>query len=112
MKEEAAAVDGEIVIITFHPHPRKVVSSVFTGVRLINTLEEKLDILSELGSIMWLSCRLLMHLQTSQRRTILRIFWSTNSSPYNHYGYDHRLEKNAKVITCCSKKKPQYIIIK
>ena len=48
MKEEAAAVDGETVIITFHPHPRKVVSSVFTGVRLINTLEEKLEILSVL----------------------------------------------------------------
>ena len=48
MKEEAAAVNGETVIITFHPHPRKVVSSVFTGVRLINTLEEKLEILSAL----------------------------------------------------------------
>jgi riboflavin kinase/FMN adenylyltransferase len=48
MKEEAVAADGETVIITFHPHPRKVVSSVFTGIRLINTLEEKLDILREM----------------------------------------------------------------
>ena len=48
MKKEAALVDGETVIITFHPHPRKVVSSVFTGVRLINTLEERLELLKEL----------------------------------------------------------------
>lgn len=49
MKEEAAVVAGETVIITFHPHPRKIVSSVFTGVRLINTLEEKLEILTALS---------------------------------------------------------------
>jgi riboflavin kinase/FMN adenylyltransferase len=49
MKEEAETVNGETVIITFHPHPRKIVSSVYTGVRLINTLEEKLEILADLG---------------------------------------------------------------
>jgi riboflavin kinase / FMN adenylyltransferase len=48
MKKEAALVNGETVIITFHPHPRKIVSSVFTGVRLINTLEERLELLNEL----------------------------------------------------------------
>ena len=48
MKEEASRVNGETVIITFHPHPRKIVSSVFTGVRLINTLDEKLEILTGL----------------------------------------------------------------
>jgi riboflavin kinase / FMN adenylyltransferase len=48
MKKEAALVNGETVIITFHPHPRKIVSSVFTGVRLINTLEERLELLKEL----------------------------------------------------------------
>jgi len=48
MKKEATLVNGETVIITFHPHPRKIVSSVFTGVRLINTLEERLELLGEL----------------------------------------------------------------
>lgn len=48
MKKEAALINGETVIITFHPHPRKIVSSVFTGVRLINTLEERLELLKEL----------------------------------------------------------------
>lgn len=48
LREEAAAVDGESVIITFHPHPRKVVSSAILGIRLINTLDEKIGLLREL----------------------------------------------------------------
>ncbi len=49
LKAAAAMVDGESVIITFHPHPRKVVSSVFTGVRLINTLTERIELLGNTG---------------------------------------------------------------
>lgn len=49
LKEEAAAINGETVIITFHPHPRKVVSSVITGVRLINTLTERIELLTRAG---------------------------------------------------------------
>ena len=30
---EANKANGESVIITFHPHPRKVVSSIVTGIR-------------------------------------------------------------------------------
>jgi riboflavin kinase / FMN adenylyltransferase len=49
LKTEAAAIGGESVIITFHPHPRKVVSSTILGIRLINTLDEKLVLLEQLG---------------------------------------------------------------
>ena len=49
LKAEAKAVNGESVIITFHPHPRKVVSSTILGIRLINTLDEKLELLKQLG---------------------------------------------------------------
>jgi riboflavin kinase / FMN adenylyltransferase len=49
LKQEAAAIGGETVIITFHPHPRKVVSSAILGIRLINTLEEKIGLLEQLG---------------------------------------------------------------
>jgi riboflavin kinase/FMN adenylyltransferase len=45
---EAKAVNGETVIITFHPHPRKVVSSTILGIRLINTLDEKIELLRQL----------------------------------------------------------------
>src|SRR5262245_59855689 len=49
LKEEAKAIRGETVIVTFHPHPRKVVSSSILGIRLINTLEEKIELLGALG---------------------------------------------------------------
>jgi riboflavin kinase/FMN adenylyltransferase len=49
LKEEAALINGESVIITFHPHPRKVVSSAILGIRLINTLDEKISLLDQLG---------------------------------------------------------------
>jgi riboflavin kinase/FMN adenylyltransferase len=48
LKAEAEAVKGETVIITFHPHPRKIVSSTILGIRLINTLDEKLELLKGL----------------------------------------------------------------
>ena len=49
LKTEALAINGESVIITFHPHPRKIISSAILGVRLINTLEEKIEVLAGLG---------------------------------------------------------------
>jgi riboflavin kinase / FMN adenylyltransferase len=49
LKVEALKIKGESVIITFHPHPRKVISSAILGVRLINTLEEKIEVLAGLG---------------------------------------------------------------
>lgn len=38
--------DGESILITFHPHPRFVVNPDDKSLKLINTLEEKLDLLS------------------------------------------------------------------
>jgi len=49
LKTEAKSQNGETVIITFHPHPRKVVSSAILGIRLINTLPERIDLLAQLG---------------------------------------------------------------
>lgn len=49
MKTEAASINGETVLITFHPHPRKVISSTILGIRLINTLDEKIELLKKLG---------------------------------------------------------------
>ena len=49
LKAQAAAINGESVIITFHPHPRKIVATGGPGIRLLNTLEEKLELLLEAG---------------------------------------------------------------
>jgi len=49
LKEEAARINGETVIITFHPHPRKIISSVPGDVKLLNTLTEKKILLEQAG---------------------------------------------------------------
>lgn len=49
LKSTAQSVGGESVLITFDPHPRKVVSSAILGIRLLNTLEEKKRLLEKEG---------------------------------------------------------------
>jgi riboflavin kinase/FMN adenylyltransferase len=49
MKAEAAKVNGETVIITFHPHPRKIIKTGEAPVFLLNTLEEKIELLKKSG---------------------------------------------------------------
>ena len=41
MKEVAAAIGGETVIITFFPHPRKVIASIPGEVKILTTIREK-----------------------------------------------------------------------
>lgn len=48
LKEEAEKINGETIIITFHPHPRSVIKTA-TPVYLLNTLEEKISLLSSFG---------------------------------------------------------------
>ncbi len=49
LKLEAAKINGETVIITFHPHPRKIVQAGQSPVFLINTIEEKIRLLELVG---------------------------------------------------------------
>lgn len=49
LKKEARRIDGETVIITFHPHPRKIVSSVPGDIKILNTLNEKIHLLEAAG---------------------------------------------------------------
>ena len=48
LKNTAQSIGGESVLITFDPHPRKVVSSAILGIRLLNTLNEKIQLLADL----------------------------------------------------------------
>jgi riboflavin kinase/FMN adenylyltransferase len=46
--EQATKVDGESVIITFDPHPRKILN-LEKHLQLINTREEKIELISKTG---------------------------------------------------------------
>jgi riboflavin kinase / FMN adenylyltransferase len=48
LREEARRTGGETVLITFHPHPRKIVNGA-TSLQLINTLDEKIELLTAYG---------------------------------------------------------------
>ena len=49
MKSAAKQVNGETVIITFHPHPRKIIGTNKAPIFLLNTLEEKINLLEKYG---------------------------------------------------------------
>jgi riboflavin kinase/FMN adenylyltransferase len=48
LKNEAAKINGEAAIVTFDPHPRKVVNAA-SGIKLINTTNEKIELLEQKG---------------------------------------------------------------
>ena len=46
INELAARYDGESIIVTFHPHPRLVIFPEDTTLKLLNTTDEKVELLS------------------------------------------------------------------
>lgn len=49
LKAEAAHHNGETIIITFHPHPRKIVKEGNMPVPILTTLSEKIKLLESFG---------------------------------------------------------------
>ena len=49
VKKEAALIGGSTVIVTFYPHPRKVVHKEQAPLQLLTTLSEKLHLLENCG---------------------------------------------------------------
>lgn len=48
LKAEVEALNGESVVVTFHPHPRNIVGDT-SGVMLLTTLDEKIELLEAEG---------------------------------------------------------------
>jgi riboflavin kinase/FMN adenylyltransferase len=49
MKLLAKQVEGETIIITFHPHPRKVISSVPGEIKQLSNIKERIQLLEAAG---------------------------------------------------------------
>ena len=49
MKSASKPINGETVIITFHPHPRKIIGNHKAPIYLLNTLDEKIELLEKHG---------------------------------------------------------------
>jgi riboflavin kinase/FMN adenylyltransferase len=95
LKEEAANIDGETVIITFHPHPRKVVSSAILGIRLINTLDEKIELLEQLDIDHLVVVPFTEAFANQPAEVYIREFLVDKFKPHTIIiGYDHRFGRD------------------
>ncbi|MBO9641458.1 MAG: adenylyltransferase/cytidyltransferase family protein, partial [Siphonobacter aquaeclarae] len=47
--ESARQLNGQSVVITFWPHPRMVVSTDSSDLKLLSTLDEKIELLADSG---------------------------------------------------------------
>ncbi|MEI9909192.1 MAG: bifunctional riboflavin kinase/FAD synthetase [Bacteroidota bacterium] len=122
LKEEAKNINGETVIITFHPHPRKVVSSAILGIRLINTLEEKIELLEQLGIDHLVVVPFTEIFANQPAEDYIRDFLVDKFKPHTIIiGYDHRfgrdrqgdyrmLERDAGVYNFHLKEIPKHIL--
>ncbi len=97
LKQEAKDVNGESVIITFHPHPRKVVSSIVTGIRLINTLDERIALLAKTGVDHLVVVPFTDFFANQTAEEYIKDFLVEKFKPTTIIiGYDHRFGKDRK----------------
>jgi len=97
LKKEAQIINGETVIITFHPHPRKVVREGQSPVAILTTLNEKIALLEAKG---------IDHLvvvpfneafaEQSADAYIKDFLWAKFHPHTIIIGYDHRFGKERK----------------
>jgi riboflavin kinase/FMN adenylyltransferase len=122
LRSEASANNGESVLITFHPHPRKVVSSTILGIRLINTLDEKIELLEDIGIDHVVVVPFTDVFANQQAEDYIKNFLVDRFHPHTIIiGYDHRfgrdrmgdyrmLEKNAERFNYRIKEIPKHIL--
>ena len=94
LRQEAARIDGETVIVTFYPHPRKIVRGGTAEVRLLNTLEEKIQLLSwqQVGHLVVVPFTAAFSEMTAEQ--YVKEFLLEKFHPHTVIiGYDHRFGK-------------------
>lgn len=95
LKQEAQRIGGETVIITFHPHPRKIVSSVPGDIKLLNTLSEKIALLDAAGIDHLVVVPFDHHFSSQTSDQYITDFLYRYFQPHTIIiGYDHRFGKN------------------
>jgi riboflavin kinase/FMN adenylyltransferase len=96
LKEEAGRIDGETVIITFHPHPRAVVASS-KPTWLLTTLNEKIILLREFGVDHVVVVPFDENFSNQTPEAYVQHFLFEKFKPHTLIiGYDHRFGKNRK----------------
>jgi riboflavin kinase / FMN adenylyltransferase len=93
---EAKTVQGESVIITFDPHPRKIVNPD-KPLQLINTLDEKTELLTKTGIDHLVIIPFTHEFSEQTAEEYIRDFLIGNFHPHTIIiGYDHHFGKGRK----------------
>jgi riboflavin kinase/FMN adenylyltransferase len=93
---EARNAKGESVIISFHPHPRKIVNPT-EPLQLINTLEEKIELLSRTGVDHLVIVPFTAAFSEQTADQYIQDFLMRNFHPHTIIiGYDHHFGKGRK----------------
>lgn len=96
LKQEAGRIGGETVIITFHPHPRKVVAGG-QPVHLINTIGEKIELLDRKGIDHLVVVPFTPSFSQQSPESYVEQFLVKKFHPHTIIiGYDHRFGKGRK----------------
>jgi len=96
LKQEAARIGGETVIITFHPHPRKVVANG-QPIKLINTIQEKIVLLDQNGIDHLVVVPFTEEFSQQSPEEYIEKFLVEKFHPHTVIiGYDHRFGKDRK----------------
>jgi len=94
LKEEAARINGETVIITFHPHPRSIVKKS-QPVFLLTTLDEKISLLRSFGIDHLIVVPFDKSFAEQNPEDYITNFLFEKCRPHTLIiGYDHRFGKN------------------
>ena len=89
--QEAAKINGESVIVTFDPHPRKILPGPERELRLINSLNEKIELLDQTGIDHLVIVPFTAAFSQLTPEQYVRDFLITNFHPHTIIiGYDHR----------------------
>jgi riboflavin kinase/FMN adenylyltransferase len=94
MQEIAAQIGGETIIITFHPHPRKVTSSIPGEIKQLTSLNERIQLLDKAGIDHLVVVPFDYHFSNLTAQAYVQEFLVAHFHPHTIIvGYDHRFGK-------------------
>ena len=94
MQEIAAQINGETIIITFHPHPRKITSSIPGEIKQLTSLNERIQLLEKAGIDHLVVVPFDYHFSNLTAQAYVQEFLVAHFHPHTIIvGYDHRFGK-------------------
>ncbi len=95
IKQLATSINGKSIVITFHPHPRIVLKPDDPGIRLINSIDEKVALIDSFGIDAVVVVPFTKEFLSQSPEEYIEHFLIKKFNPkYIVIGYDHKFGKN------------------